>query len=96
MGHLSVYVTIFIAVVLVAIKLILEHQYEVDKVNGVEGRRDEYTFRGMLKTMRAERREKRLRRRAAGVVPRNPSSPGRTLRVQGFESSSEGVKENGQ
>lgn len=42
---------IIIAVILVAVKLILEHQQDLDRKDGVEQDRSSYTMTGMLKLM---------------------------------------------
>ncbi len=52
-----------IALVLVIVKLLLEHQESEDAAKGIRQPHEEYTMKGMLKLMRAERKEKKRERK---------------------------------
>ena len=65
---------ILIAMVLVAAKLILEHEQQLDRAAGVEQPKEMYTLKGMLRYMREERRQKRQDRREERTVSQNEQS----------------------
>ncbi len=63
MGLVSAVVCVWIALVLVITKLLLENQYEQDKAGGIAGDKEEYTYRGMMNMIRRDRKEKKYLRR---------------------------------
>ena len=82
-------IAILIAVILVAAKLILEHQRDLDRRDGCEQSAESYTMKGMLKIMWEEHKikkdEKKEARRAARQARYTGAQASTKISVQSFK-----------
>ncbi len=77
---MDIYITIFCiftAIVIVVMKLILEHQQDVDRANGIEQDPAGYTTKGMIKLIRQERKERKMAKKAAKLEAKLAAKAGR-------------------
>lgn len=97
MSTYSIIFTIVIAVILVAVKFILEHQRDEDRRNGCEQDAKSYTMSGMLKLIRQDRKIKKAKKKEAKRLERdarqNPGSVKKpSLSIQQFSSRDDSEK----
>ena len=82
-------IAILIAIVLVAVKLILEHQKDLDKRDGCEQSPESYTMKGMLKLMwednKIKKEERKEGRRRARGTRFNNEQTNTKISVQSFK-----------
>lgn len=77
---------IIIAVILVAVKLILEHQQDLDRKDGVEQDRSSYTMTGMLKLMIEDKKvQKKELRESKRLTRELLKSQSHSLSVKQFD-----------
>ena len=73
-----------IALVYVIVKLLLEHQESEDKAKGIQQPHEQYTMFGMLKAIRAERKEKRAEKKLRKQERKALETPVEPISVRPF------------